>query len=130
VFDAVGLFDERLLNLGDKDWGQRVYAAGWEIVFAEKAIVWHPARATMKTLIGKARRQTKANYRLAELKGEKLKRSWTAFLPLGWRFFKAVLGDTMLQTWREKVTFIWVIHRVKWSPLAVSAKQRATTQDI
>jgi len=120
VFDEVGLFDERLLNLGDKEWGQRVYGAGWEVVFTERAIVLHPARATLEALMAKARRQTRANYRIAELKGQKLKRSFAGFLPLGWSFFKVVLGDGMLRTWREKVAFIWVIHRVKWAIAWVS----------
>jgi len=120
VFDEVGLFDERLLNLGDKEWGQRVHATQWEIVFSENAVVWHPARTTLRTLIAKARRQTKANHRIAELKGERLKGAIGRFLPLGWRFWKTVLGDRNLPTWREKVRFVWVIHRVKWAIALVS----------
>jgi glycosyltransferase involved in cell wall biosynthesis len=114
VFDEVGLFDDRLLNLGDKDWGQRVHAAGWEIVFSEKAIVWHPAR-DFRGLIQKARRQTRANYTLAQLRGERWQFSAGQFLPLGLNFWKGVLGDENLKGWREKLSFVAVIHCVKWA---------------
>jgi len=115
VFDEAGLFDERLLNLGDKEWGQRVHATQWEIVFAEQAVVWHPARATLGALMAKARRQTRANHRIAELKGERLRGAIGRFLPLGWQFWKTVLGDENLKGWRDKLAFAYVIHRVKWA---------------
>jgi GT2 family glycosyltransferase len=115
VFDEVGLFDERLLNLGDMDWGQRVHATTWEIVFSEKAVVWHPARATLRALMTKAQRQTRANHRIAELKGKRLKGAIGRFLPLGLNFFKSVLRDENLKGWRDKIAFVYVIHRVKWA---------------
>ena len=84
-------------------------------MFSENAVVWHPARATLGALMAKARRQTRANHRIAELKGERLKGAIGRFLPLGWQFWKTVLGDENLKGWRDKLAFAYVIHRVKWA---------------
>lgn len=56
VFDAVGLFDETLLSGGDLQWGRRADAAGFGIVYCPEAVVGHPARRTVGSLIKKARR--------------------------------------------------------------------------
>jgi glycosyltransferase involved in cell wall biosynthesis len=113
VLEKVGLFEERLLNLGDKEWGQRVYEAGFEVLYCEKAIVEHPARVTIEALLAKVRRQTRAQAKLCELRREKLPR--VNCLPMGWRFFRAVLRDQNLLTLKEKLQFVWVMHRVKWA---------------
>lgn len=44
VIEAVGLFDDTLKSSGDREWGQRVFAAGYQLVYAEDACVSHPAR--------------------------------------------------------------------------------------
>lgn len=113
VVEQVGAFDDRLLNLGDKEFGQRVYAAGWQVVFYPEAVVFHPARTTPQQLLGKARRQTRANRKLCALAGQKLPSC--SFLPMNWRFFRTVLIDANLPSWREKLVFVWVMHRLKWT---------------
>ncbi|WGV27604.1 glycosyltransferase [Halotia branconii] len=44
VFDNVGYFDSTLKSGGDRQWGQRVFAAGYEQVYADDVCVKHPAR--------------------------------------------------------------------------------------
>ncbi len=44
VIDAVGAFSETLKSSGDRDWGQRVFAAGYQQVYAEDVCIAHPAR--------------------------------------------------------------------------------------
>ncbi|MFP4643769.1 MAG: glycosyltransferase family 2 protein [Spirochaetales bacterium] len=56
VFDAVGLFNEKLFSGGDTEWGLRAAAEGIGIVYARDAVVFHPARATLGSLFAKARR--------------------------------------------------------------------------
>lgn len=113
VLEQVGGFEERLLNLGDKEWGQRVYATGWQVLFCPSAIVHHPARSTIQTLLSKGRRQARAAVKLAQLRSETLPQA--NFLPLDWGFWRAVWIDPNLLTLRQKLVFIWIIHRLKWA---------------
>jgi cellulose synthase/poly-beta-1,6-N-acetylglucosamine synthase-like glycosyltransferase len=50
VFETVGLFNSTLKSGGDREWGQRVYAAGYQQVYAEDAWVAHPARHSFSQL--------------------------------------------------------------------------------
>ncbi|NET33469.1 MAG: glycosyltransferase [Cyanothece sp. SIO1E1] len=50
VFEAVGLFNHSLKSSGDREWGQRVFAAGYQQIYAEDVCVAHPARATWAQL--------------------------------------------------------------------------------
>lgn len=56
VFDRVGLFDEQLLSGGDREWGERVAAAGYLLRYAEDAVVGHPARRSLRQLYLKSKR--------------------------------------------------------------------------
>jgi glycosyltransferase involved in cell wall biosynthesis len=44
VFDRVGTFNARLKSGGDVEWGRRVDAAGYKLVYADDTVVAHPAR--------------------------------------------------------------------------------------
>lgn len=50
TIDVVGLFDDSLKSSGDREWGQRVFAAGYKLVYAEDACVRHPARYSWSQL--------------------------------------------------------------------------------
>jgi GT2 family glycosyltransferase len=115
VFEKSRGFDERLLNLGDKEFCQRVWALGWKILYAPQAIVYHPARFTLRSLLSKARRQTRANVVLARLRREDLRLSLTQFLPMGCRFYRDLWRDRNLSSLLAKLGFVWVIHRLKWA---------------
>jgi cellulose synthase/poly-beta-1,6-N-acetylglucosamine synthase-like glycosyltransferase len=113
AFEQSGGFDERLLNLGDKEFCQRTWALGWQIVYAPLAIVHHPARPNMRSLLAKTVRQTRANWRLAQLRQEPIRLYLYHFLPLGWRFYWAVWRDRNLSSPLHKIRFTWVLHRLK-----------------
>ena len=53
VFEQVGLFDDRLISGGDREFGERVHEAGYNQGYAEDAIVYHPARTTCMSLAKK-----------------------------------------------------------------------------
>lgn len=50
VLSAVGCFDGQLKSGGDRIWGQQVYAAGYQQLYAEEACVLHPARHSLSDL--------------------------------------------------------------------------------
>ncbi|WP_414565670.1 MULTISPECIES: glycosyltransferase [unclassified Anabaena] len=58
IFDNVGDFDSTLKSGGDREWGQRVFAAGYEQVYADDACVNHPARHSFSQLRKRVARLT------------------------------------------------------------------------
>lgn len=56
VFDAVGLFDPKLLTGGDHEWSQRAQIAGFTLAYCSEAVVGHPARSSLVEIIRKTRR--------------------------------------------------------------------------
>ncbi|MHB1261318.1 MAG: glycosyltransferase family 2 protein [Thermoplasmatota archaeon] len=56
VMDRVGPFNAALKSGGDREWGQRVHAAGLPVVYAADVVVRHPARRTFREYEGKVRR--------------------------------------------------------------------------
>jgi cellulose synthase/poly-beta-1,6-N-acetylglucosamine synthase-like glycosyltransferase len=55
-FDRVGPFCADLKSSGDVEWCKRAMAAGLRLVYAEEAVVHHPARRTLPELIRRERR--------------------------------------------------------------------------
>lgn len=56
VFENVGLFDPRLQSGGDKEFGTRVYQAGYDLHFASDITMYHPTRDRLSELVNKASR--------------------------------------------------------------------------
>ncbi|WP_114575892.1 glycosyltransferase family 2 protein [Saliphagus sp. LR7] len=53
VFEDVGLFDHRLISGGDKEFGNRVHDAGYEMHFASDVTMFHPVRDSLPALVRK-----------------------------------------------------------------------------
>ncbi|OKH37801.1 glycosyl transferase family 2 [[Phormidium ambiguum] IAM M-71] len=66
VIQQVGVFDSCLKSNGDREWGQRVYHAGYQPLYAEEVCVNHPARYTLKQLSSRARRIIGGRYDLQQ----------------------------------------------------------------
>ncbi len=56
VFEDVGLLDPRLVSGGDKEFGNRVHEAGYDLQFAEHTTMSHPTRNTIRAHFKKDRR--------------------------------------------------------------------------
>ena len=56
VFSSVGEFDEFLKSGGDQEFGWRCSLAGITIQYAEHVVVSHPARTSLRELLGKGER--------------------------------------------------------------------------
>ncbi len=79
VFDRVGPFNAALPSAGDSDWGQRVHAAGYRLVYAEDVVVRHPARGSTEELRLKAARVAVGMDLKRRLRGETTLRHHLAF---------------------------------------------------
>jgi glycosyltransferase involved in cell wall biosynthesis len=73
VFARVGTFDDALKSGGDVEWGNRAAAAGCTIVYADDALVRHPARSAWRDIITQARRHAGGRHQRASSQ-----RSWAA----------------------------------------------------
>jgi cellulose synthase/poly-beta-1,6-N-acetylglucosamine synthase-like glycosyltransferase len=63
VFEAVGPFRDDLMSSGDREWGQRVFRAGFRLVYSPKALVKHPARGNVVEIVGQRVRTTGGRFR-------------------------------------------------------------------
>jgi glycosyltransferase involved in cell wall biosynthesis len=62
VFDDVGPFNDTLFSGGDQEWGKRVHACGYAVVYDYHAVVRHPARRSFADLRRKKRRVIGGEY--------------------------------------------------------------------
>ncbi len=53
VFEHVGLFNVTLKSGGDYEWGRRVHAQGYPLVYADNVRVFHPARKSFGQIYSK-----------------------------------------------------------------------------
>lgn len=53
LFETVGLFDDRLVSNGDREFGNRVVNAGYDLCYEPRITVYHPARDTVQSMISK-----------------------------------------------------------------------------
>jgi len=58
VLECVGNFDPDLRSGGDREWGNRVSASGYQLAFGEDAVISHPARSSWREIELKTRRVT------------------------------------------------------------------------
>lgn len=83
VFERVGPFDAHTQSGGDKEWGQRVFAHGYPLLYAANVRVAHPARSRFAQLWRK-------QLRLA--RGRRNHIDWTQHLPpFTWSFESILL---------------------------------------
>lgn len=64
ALDEVGPFDESLQSGGDLEIGMRFQQAGHRVLWDERAVVWHPARSTLRQLKQKIERVKEGRERI------------------------------------------------------------------
>ena len=127
VIEAVGAFDERLKSGGDKQWGQRVYAAGYRQIYAEHARVKHPARDSWEELCKRSIRLVGGKYdalKAASKSNRELIKDFVLFLKPPFGFFFRTWQDDRLHGIRQKYQFTVVMLRLR----GVAIKERFRLQ--
>ncbi|MBD1918201.1 MULTISPECIES: glycosyltransferase [Cyanophyceae] len=117
VLTKVGLFDETLKSGGDRDWGQRVYAAGYRQIYGEQACVKHPARDSWESLRKRSVRIIGGKFdllRANEPSDLALLKDFILFLKPPFRFFVRVWQDSRLKNFHQKFQFTLVMLRLRW----------------
>jgi glycosyltransferase involved in cell wall biosynthesis len=64
IFEKVGRFKSNLKSRGDLEWGQRVYASGYQQIYAADVCVKHPARHSFEELYLRTVRMAGGQYDL------------------------------------------------------------------
>jgi len=120
IFDQVGLFNASLRSNGDIDWGKRVYAAGYQQVYADDVCVAHPARRTFKQLYTRTARLAGGIYNrfiLPEHSFIQRNKTFARLLvedlipPIN--FIISAFRDSRLTNWNQRFTVCWVFLGVR-----------------
>ena len=121
VFERVGRFNAALKSSGDVDWGQRVFAAGYAQIYAEKALVQHPARSSFAQLARQASRHAGGFYDLrCRQAGSVWQRNAAFFRLLGFHLMPPVMfafemaRHPKLRGLRQKVKVVMTLVFVRW----------------
>ncbi|EDX87592.1 glycosyl transferase, group 2 family protein [Synechococcus sp. PCC 7335] len=126
VIEDVGLFSTTLKSGGDKEWGQRVFAANYPQVYAHDAYVCHPTRHSFGALYKRVTRIVGGKHDAAQSQWSHLdnakgfaKDLVMAFTPPG-RSILRVWDNKKLQTQKQRFQFVFVMFFVRY----VSAWER------
>lgn len=117
VLEHVGLFSTELQSGGDFQWGQRVYRAGYQMVYGHEVVIRHPTRSQLRELTKKARRVIEGHFVLAS-NGEKLQNNhftkkrfllgiFADFL-LPFRSFPYILSTQILKSHHQRLKAIQI----------------------
>lgn len=117
VIDAVGTFDETLMSGGDRQWGQRVFAKGYQQIYADDACIKHPARDSWDDLLKRSIRIIGGKYDLMKQNTtsdlEALK-DLILFLKPPFRSFFRIWTDERLRGNKQKFQFTLVMLRLRY----------------
>lgn len=125
VIDDVGLFNDTLKSGGDREWGNRVFSAGYKQVYADGACVYHPSRHSFYQLYKKVTRLNGGKHDSMKSKDTSaftkalIDDLILAFTP-PFRSFARIWHNEKLTTRQQKMQFISVMLFVRY----VSAWER------
>lgn len=117
VIDKVGSFDKTLKSSGDREWGERVFAAGYEQIYADDTCVAHPARHSWSDLYKKVVRLLGGHQDLKKQRGYSFKdfiKDLAKDLSPPLRMYFRIWSEQRLKGNKQKLQYILVILYVKY----------------
>ena len=118
VLDEVGHFNAELKSGGDYEWGQRVFKAGYEVIYAEDTRIAHPARFSFEELHKKIVRVIGGKYDLTDKTNASSSKEFIQDLLRDlippFRFINITLDNKELKT-EAKLKVIYVRFFVKYT---------------
>lgn len=117
VIENVGLFDATLKSNGDREWGNRVFIAGYKQIYADNTCVAHPARHSLNDTYKRATRIIGGRYTLKKKNGysnkEFIKDLVLGLLP-PFRVNLRIWSDERLNGSKQKIQVIMVVFLIKY----------------
>jgi glycosyltransferase involved in cell wall biosynthesis len=121
VIDRVGVFNANLKSNGDLEWGQRVYSAGYQQVYADDTCVAHPARSSFKELYKRTVRLVGGSYDWQNQKQLSFYEKKIFFFKFLWEnvipplnFVFNAFKDNRLENIDSKIKVCWVMFCVRY----------------
>lgn len=112
ILKRVGLFNSNLKSGGDREWGQRVFKAGYKIIYADNVCVNHPARTNIKELTKKFIRLAEGKYILQDSDNKTL---LVFLIELYWNFkppfrelWKIMIDDKNIPSIKQRFSYIYI----------------------
>ena len=116
VFAKVGSFNAKLKSGGDREWGERVHAAGYAQVYGADVQIFHPARSSFQELSKKQCRVYEGNFK----KNKKAQIPAFPFLkqvlvdakpPI--RYLLEILRDRSLASLQKRIAVVYIYIRLR-----------------
>lgn len=95
LIDDVGVFDDRLISGGDKEFGNRVHDAGYKLHYTSELVIHHPTRNSFRSLIKRNLRIGRGHCQLQQYYPDRYGRMGIPPRPSG------IHGDQVRQTGGE-----------------------------
>ncbi len=120
VFERVGVFNAALKSSGDREWGQRVFAAGLPQIYAKTVCIDHPARPSFAELSRQASRHAGGFYDLRCRQNPSfISRNLTYLKLLGFHLMPPVMfaiytaRHPQLKTWQQRAKVVFTLAFVR-----------------
>lgn len=117
IIDKVGLFDDTLKSVGDKEWCQRVLLAGYKQIYADDTLIKHPARHSLAELYKRTVRINGGVHDWKRNRGYPFKEFITDvtkdLLP-PFRLYFRIWSDERLNGSKQKIQYIFVVLLIKY----------------
>ena len=118
IFKNVGLFNDELKSGGDRDWGKRVHAAGYQQIYAADVKIAHPARSSFKEINTKLCRVYKGGFYInkkSETPPLKFLRELILDIKPPARYLFNTLEERGIKDINKRITVVFLYMRMKLS---------------
>jgi glycosyltransferase involved in cell wall biosynthesis len=110
VVESAGPFNAELKSIGDKEWAERVFSHGYQIVYTEDVYVAHPARRSLRELYQRSVRIAGGFYDKRKYQRSPIRIAagllWSWVPPI--RKTGQMLTDTRLKGFEQRLKFIFL----------------------
>lgn len=116
VFTKVGLFNAKLKSGGDREWGERVHAAGYSQVYGADVKIFHPARSSFQELSKKQCRVYEGNFKKnkkAQIPAPRFLKQVLVDAKPPIRYLMEILRDRNLASLQKRIAVVYIYIRLR-----------------
>lgn len=121
IFDKLGRFEQRLISGGDREFGNRVFDAGYRLDYCDEVRYFHPVRSSLRSNLKKAFRVGRGITQLHRYFPQRYGRLWMSIVnptnvlpPPPWRLRRTIRKWEELGV-EEKIVFYFLVWMTKFT---------------